>query len=121
MMNSWSEVLTLQEAEMFSFIRGLFVAAVVAVLVFLGASVLFGSVALNAASNYGHTHDMSIEVNPADILKLNPDQTWQTFCAGDRDPSWDAVCSHNPSEIGSIRDAISSPEEFLRKLAQLPR
>lgn len=106
---------------MFRIIRGAIIGALVVVLVFLCGSALLGGFALKAASDYGRTHDMGTEITVEDILKLDPDQTWETFCAGDRDPSWDAICSRKPSEFGTIRDAIKLPEEFMDYLGPLSR
>lgn len=83
-----------------SFFRGLLVVAGVGALAFVALT----GVGMTAMSNYGATHDMTVDVPLEEVLLLDPMTSFDTLCAGEHHPSWDAVCAAPRNGIEKTQD-----------------
>lgn len=82
------------------FIRGLAVTAVIGAAAFVGLTAM----GMTAMSNYGATHDMTVDVPLEEVLLLDPMTSFDTLCAGEHHPSWDAVCAAPANGIEKSQD-----------------
>lgn len=91
------------------FLKFLVFGALIAAGVFVAGTIY----TVNAAGEYARTHDMTVEVNPSDILDLSPADTWQQVCAMEHTPSLDRLCARDLSGVPTIREAIQNAPQFI--------
>lgn len=79
------------------FFKALFAIAAFGFVAFLGLTWM----GMTAMSDYGATHDMTVDVPLEEVLLLNPMTSFTELCEGERHESWDVVC--NAPSKGMVR------------------